>query len=660
MSTQGANGLKEVTDGLKSAKEALDCNPAETIGMMKEVAAAGVGVFKIIGGLDAIYTIYELWGENSRREKLGLKDTIGDKALRGVKVAGNVAFIVFSGIGAAVAFGASVIAAPIVGVVLGSISVVKNSLELVAVTRDKNAIEKRIKESDKELKAVDVEIERNLALFHDIADTQAEINDLKEQRADIQNQLDTLDEIGKSPLTKKTELNLNALIEARKQELAEKVEENLAIANIESKIQRDVSTLEDDKTLGPQQKKELMARIESNRSKLEQRKASSFDPVKFSENKINEYAKQKGLVENEIKALERELPKPLTVEQQEKIDNLHKDITKIDDKIAKHETLIRFNEQLKEYDNLLAEANSQLKNVDEKYNKKPYLILDTKVRENLVGLERGYLEERIKSLKQTIVDFKDPEKRLQENVALRSGVEQLNNPELQKRSESLRENLNQALKEIAGKLEDKIAKLGTKKEYTKLLLTSDALADPKRQTKELLDKRFDKILDRAELDQQLKLKKIESKKKVKNILLGLAGLGLAIAACIPPAQALLAVAVIAVGVVTGINALYDIKQKRDQQSKGKTEISKLTKEHVTHVVEHSVKLDRLHNLIDDTPREKVDPSKEALAKTGDNPLVITASITARDRAKTTSTSAPEASSKVVPISSARKRGNTSH
>ena len=57
------------SEKLEKAKEAVQQSPAATLGYIKEYAASGAGVFKVIGGLDALYDIYNIYGEWKKKKE---------------------------------------------------------------------------------------------------------------------------------------------------------------------------------------------------------------------------------------------------------------------------------------------------------------------------------------------------------------------------------------------------------------------------------------------------------------------------------------------------------------------------------------------------------------------------------------------------------------
>ncbi len=184
---------KEVLNTFTQGLKILEKNPSATIEVMKDIAKTGGGVFNVLGGLSAfteIKDVYDGWNETHSN---------ADRARDILRILASVAKITFSGMAAAVAFGATVIAAPVITLVLSSITLVRNSLDLMTEIKNNGVIKDQIKNLDADLKKSDVEVSRNMDLLKDLADSQAEINNLAQKQIKLKSKLEQLEKEPSKP-----------------------------------------------------------------------------------------------------------------------------------------------------------------------------------------------------------------------------------------------------------------------------------------------------------------------------------------------------------------------------------------------------------------------------------------------------------------------------
>ncbi len=477
-------------DGFKQAKQALDSAPSAMIPVIKETAVLGAGVFRVFSGLDAIYNIYTIFS------KEGLKGTPTDLAIRAARVVANVGVIALSGIAAAVAFGATVIAAPIVGAVLGGVSIVKNTFDLIAERRKSAKIKAEIKKLDKQLEGKHFQVSQNIELLNELAQRQANIADMKKDFSQTKRQFEKFET--------SAEPDKVEMINQRKAELEKGISEHIGIVDF---INREKTNLSDIKSLNSV----IQSLTEKN------------DPA------------------NEAK--------------------------------------LKFATELKETKAALLEVQDKLKQIDNKYNSAPLNKLNSTEKEALIQLDKKLLNEQEKNLTSKMKTMLDPSSRQQAIQKSTAELRQYDNPRSPECHQAFQANLSDKLNASRTQIKSEVSELKSRVGYTKLFLGPDYLNDPKKSVESHLNSNFEQTLNRAKLSHDLKQSKIERKKKWKNIGLGLLGLGVAIAACIPPVQVLLGIALIGVGIVSGVNAIYDYKKKKEVSAASDAEVNALEKAH---------------------------------------------------------------------------------
>ncbi|MBS0286963.1 MAG: hypothetical protein JSR17_06690 [Proteobacteria bacterium] len=498
---------------IKAAKQALEEVPSHVVPIIKEVAVAGAGVFRIFNGLDAIYNIYKIYKE-------GNTGTLGDKALRGLRVVGNLGIIALSGVAAAVAFGATVVAAPVFGAVLGGITVVKNSFDLAAEYRKSNKIKIDIEKREKELNEQDIHVAQNIELLSDLGERQAKIEGLKQEEQALSNI--------KKKFAKATPDEKSKLVQNRVAELEKSIIGNEAIDSF----------------------------VKANQSKL--------NDIPFLNKSLDELQKKR-------EALKIQLA-PLLVNEQankDKIDPLTKELVQV-------EASIGFVTKVRDLQEKVNEVNLSIAQVNNKYNKPPLNKLPTKEKTRLIEMEMTFLGERKIDFEKKLGELKSPESRKDENKKAQTELEHYQKSDPEKHSEIFEQHLQSRLDSATEQRKENESSLKERKKFTELFLGPKFLEKPRVEIEKRLDDNFDKTLQRAKLESDLKKSKIERNKKWKNIGLGLLGFGIAVAACIPPAQALIGVGLVVVGIVAGANAIYDYKKKKDAEKQAKQQEKEIT------------------------------------------------------------------------------------
>ncbi len=502
MSISGASGLKQTI--------------IESLSSLKNHAMMGAGAFKALGGFVAIENLYKLRDEKKKKNLSGEKNIIGDKVVYGSKIVSFLVIITLSAVATIIAFLASVIAAPILEVVQSVVRLVKNTMDLGSEIRREFILNNKIKEQDKLIHAADMDVNRNTALFTELAESQAQISELNLQYEYLNNQLDQVKGLKNTP-------DFEKLLNARFSVIATK--------------------------------------IKANKAMLDSKMGNYFDGIKVSLKKLKLYSAEKFCLVAKLSAIRKELAALKSAEvtdhlgiqeKEEAIYLMNKEIEKVDGKIAEHEVLFRYNEKLKTLNDYLEQAKDQLRAVKAKYNNKPFDKLDVRKRKELEELERKYLDGRIMLLINTIEDIKDPEKRMQEITMLQSEENNDQKHSIDKAT-FLENSLNAEIENVCVQLKTKQILLNETEIYTTLFIGPKALKNTEHY-REKIKQGFMACLEKANLTNQLKFKKNQKRNIKKTIYLGFAALMVGIVSCIPPVQVLLALVVIG-------NLVYEYKKK---------------------------------------------------------------------------------------------------
>jgi len=197
--------IEKIEDSIKNA-----ISHASELGkLFKEIALIGKTTANVLGIFSILYEIKKLWTDEEEQEKHNIFSKIGISLLYS-------GYIAFSVIATIVLFGVSVIAAPIVTAIISGISFVINIVEFVKEVQNVRKMKTKLDEKVQLLAQENVSFNRNLTLYREIALHREEINLLKLQKLEFENQIKLINqEPHKNTLLK--------IIGARKKLLKEKI-----------------------------------------------------------------------------------------------------------------------------------------------------------------------------------------------------------------------------------------------------------------------------------------------------------------------------------------------------------------------------------------------------------------------------------------------------
>lgn len=481
------------------------------------------GAATVLGTIFTFIGIREVWAAQGR-QKYGLISRIGLTAFYAVHL---VAILLASGL-----IGEALIAAPIATALVSVTSLISDSFDYFQEYYQNYKLHQELSRLQNRLAQDNIDFKEHAFFFEEITQQQDEIELLNAQLQGLSQLKDRIDLPTEDPSWYVHELRQIATV-------------------LKSKHQQDIN-----------EKKVISSFYTTYGNEIK----DEFEIIQNTEIDANAINSQKAELQAQLTSFQSSAGYyPL------EIARLTKEISLLDTELKKIVIVNQHFYKLKKAKDALNDAQTQLKVLNQKYHKANYSLLDSPRRLGMKHLEKKYLENRIKSLKTSISELKNP--KLEQDSVSSVDLEYQQILSLQQQTpqkDVLKKIIESQIRSISKMVKNLDNAVKEKDQYIQLFSIN-----PKQSLPNNLSKIFKTAKAIFDIQNELELAKLEEKQKLWSTRFSIVTAGMAFLLCYTSIfwviSSTLTTVLRCLGVLTGLSSMFGYLEKQKAKDRIQTQ-----------------------------------------------------------------------------------------